>query len=235
MSTVYYTSKLGNKYPMEDIQKNHDNSLKELNELRSSDKGNCFCADCGQRGTIWSSVNIGVFLCLRCGSFHRAIGTHISKPKGCTGTYLWGPDEISRMREMGNIRSNAMYGGTENRPSNDASDSEWLTYIKNKYEKKLYAPNVVKQQQHQRQQNQQRHQKEQNFNMHSFTQPKDLGDSFIHKTQIINFQKEKQQAPTADLINLQSIESHPKRMNDPSKIQDSKKTPDDFFAFFGLS
>ena len=129
---------------MEEIEKNHENSLKVLSELRRVE-GNSVCADCGRLGTVWSSVNIGIFLCLRCGSLHRAIGTHISKPKGCTGTYLWGPDEIARMKEVGNVRSNATYGCMEDRPSNEASDSEWLAYIKKKYHEKRNTLYVDKQ------------------------------------------------------------------------------------------
>lgn len=102
-------------------------------------EANSKCADCGQQGTVWSSVNLGVFLCLRCGSLHRALGTHISKPKGCTGTYLWGEDEIARMKEVGNARANEIYGGIRERPSQDAPDSDWLEYIRQKYEKRKFA------------------------------------------------------------------------------------------------
>ena len=35
-------------------------------------------------GTRWASWNIGVFLCIRCGGLHRALGTHISKVKSVT-------------------------------------------------------------------------------------------------------------------------------------------------------
>lgn len=102
--------------------------MKELDKIRHLES-NSYCADCGQRGTIWSSVNLGVFLCLRCGSFHRALGTHIGKPKGCSGTYHWAADEIARMQEVGNARANEVYGGIDERPSQHAPDSEWLEYI----------------------------------------------------------------------------------------------------------
>ena len=80
-----WTSKLGKQY-----RKDHDfeAAKAELDHIRKLPE-NKRCADCGDQGTVWASVNLGVFTCLRCGSFHRALGTHISKPKGCTGTYLW--------------------------------------------------------------------------------------------------------------------------------------------------
>lgn len=134
-----WTSKLGTKYAKDEIDRNHDRTMKELDKLRRLE-ANSLCADCGQRGTIWSSVNLGVFLCLRCGSLHRALGTHISKPKGCSGTYLWGQDELARMREVGNQKANEIYGGINERPSVNATDSEWLEYLGQKYDEKKFAP-----------------------------------------------------------------------------------------------
>ena len=119
-SSETWTSKLGTKYDKQEIERHHDQAMKELETLRRLE-ANSHCADCGQRGTIWSSVNLGVFLCLKCGSLHRALGTHISKPKGCSGTYLWGSDELVRMREVGNARANEIYGGSSERPVTQCS------------------------------------------------------------------------------------------------------------------
>merc|ERR1712232_623060 len=75
------------------------------------DPANRDCADCGAKGcTMWASVNLGVFLCITCGSHHRSLGTHISKPKGCTGTYWWGPDELENMKTIGNTEARKIYG-----------------------------------------------------------------------------------------------------------------------------
>jgi len=83
-------------------------------------------------------VNIGIFLCMRCGSIHRGVGTHISIPKGCTGTYLWGPDEIERMKLRGNQYCAETYGGEMHRPSQSASDEEWRRFIIDKYEHRRF-------------------------------------------------------------------------------------------------
>lgn len=133
-----WTSKLGTRYPKKDVEANHESTMSLLRKLRS-EPSNRVCADCGKDGTMWASVNLGVFTCLRCGSLHRALGTHVSKPKGCTGTYLWGPDEIQRMREIGNERALALYGGTASqRPDDDAPDGVWLSYLRDKYERRLF-------------------------------------------------------------------------------------------------
>ncbi|KAH7840107.1 hypothetical protein Vadar_012734 [Vaccinium darrowii] len=49
--------------------------LKEL--LLQND--NHVCADCCAPDPKWASVNIGVFICLKCCGVHRSLGTHISK------------------------------------------------------------------------------------------------------------------------------------------------------------
>lgn len=80
-----------------DPAKRNEQILLDLLKIES----NKYCADCGQKGTIftffynnhcfnylsgtrWASWNIGVFLCIRCGGLHRSLGTHISKVKSVT-------------------------------------------------------------------------------------------------------------------------------------------------------
>lgn len=133
-----WLSKLGNSYPRKEIELNEKASKAFLDKLRHLPH-NKKCADCGMEPTVWASVNLGVFLCLRCGSLHRGIGTHISIPKGCTGTYLWGPDELQNMESMGNDEAEVMYGGRENRPSDNASDETWKQFIIDKYEKRKFS------------------------------------------------------------------------------------------------
>lgn len=43
--------------------------------------GNNKCADCGASNPGWASWNLGIFICMRCASLHRKLGTHISKVK----------------------------------------------------------------------------------------------------------------------------------------------------------
>jgi len=61
------------------------------------EEDNRYCADCKMKGMCfrdllaylskfcaiiaptWASINIGIFICLRCSGIHRSLGTHISK------------------------------------------------------------------------------------------------------------------------------------------------------------
>jgi hypothetical protein len=134
-----WRSKLGTDYPKEEMDRDEKKHKAELDRLRKL-PGNRHCADCGANGTVWASVNLGVFLCMSCGSHHRGMGTHISLPKGCTGTYMWGPDEIERMAAIGNTKAARMYGGDDQRPAKTAPDSQWRQYIVDKYEHGKFMP-----------------------------------------------------------------------------------------------
>ena len=58
--------------------------------------GNRACADCTGGGAAgratWASINLGVFICMRCAGIHRGLGVHISKvfaPGAFPGLYYW--------------------------------------------------------------------------------------------------------------------------------------------------
>lgn len=140
-----WTSKLGHQYTLKDIEAREEQNKHDLNELRRTGP-NSRCADCDKPGcNVWSSVNLGIFLFMECGSRHRSLGTHISKPKGCVGSYLWGPDEILQMKRIGNARSNIIYGGMDERPRVDAPEPIWMEYLRQKYEEKRFATNSTPQ------------------------------------------------------------------------------------------
>lgn len=136
-----WRSKLGNEFDKSQILQDEPKLKAELDRLRKLPE-NRICADCGTTdgGNVWASVNLGVFLCIRCGSIHRGLGTHISIPKGCTGSYLWGPDEIDRMKSIGNRVAKQIYGGDNQRPSRSEADALWKQYMIDKYEKRKFAP-----------------------------------------------------------------------------------------------
>ena len=134
-----WRSKLGNDFPKEEIDRDEKKNKAELDRLRRLPE-NRHCADCGANDTVWASVNLGVFLCMTCGAHHLGLGTHISLPKGCTGTYLWGPDEIERLASLGNAQAARIYGGDAQRPPPMAPYWQWRQYIVDKYQHKKFAP-----------------------------------------------------------------------------------------------
>jgi hypothetical protein len=133
-----WTSKLGNKYPLDVIQANDAASQKELKRLRGfRERGNHVCADCGVQDSSWASVTHGVFVCVVCSDVHRSVGTHITKMKGCTGTYLWGPDELGKMQIVGNRKADEIYGARKISPG--ASKEEKQRFVEDKYAKLSFA------------------------------------------------------------------------------------------------
>ena len=146
--TIMWRSKLGNEFPKEEIDRDEKKHKAELDRLRKL-PANRNCADCGEHGTHWASVNLGVFLCMSCGAHHVGMGTHVSLPKECcTGAYLWGPDEIQRLAETGNAKAAKIYGGLAQRPLKTAPYWQWRQYITDKYEHKKFVPKHPRQAKH---------------------------------------------------------------------------------------
>jgi stromal membrane-associated protein len=42
---------------------------------------NQLCADCKRPQPTWASMNLGVFVCIKCSGCHREIGVHVTKIK----------------------------------------------------------------------------------------------------------------------------------------------------------
>ncbi|RMD41920.1 hypothetical protein DV735_g3224, partial [Chaetothyriales sp. CBS 134920] len=114
---------------------------RELNELlRLPD--NAVCADCGARNPGWASWSLGVFLCMRCASIHRKLGTHISKVKSLTMD-TWNSDQVENMKRTGNAAANKIYNPKNKRPDIpldvDQVDSAMERFIRKKYQEKSLA------------------------------------------------------------------------------------------------
>lgn len=105
--------------------------------------GNNVCADCKSRAPQWASTNHGVFVCTQCAGIHRKMGVHVSKVKSLT-LDNWTKEQVDRMKEMGNLRSNQLHNPDEmrNRPPTNMEDSERDSelekYIRQKYETRRF-------------------------------------------------------------------------------------------------
>lgn len=101
---------------------------------------NAVCADCGEKEPLWTSANLGLFICIICAGIHRNLGTHISRVKSIM-LDSWKPEEIELMRTHGNKKGNEHWQGSLGSciPIR-ATDSVALReqWIKAKYVRKLY-------------------------------------------------------------------------------------------------
>ncbi|KAF3398644.1 UBA domain-containing protein 3 [Talaromyces pinophilus] len=111
-----------------------------LHELIRTVPGNDRCADCQAGNPGWASWNLGVFLCMRCGSLHRKMGTHISKVKSLTMD-SWTTEQVENMKKRGNTIVNKEYNPRNVKPDIpvdvDEADSAMERFIRQKYEHRI--------------------------------------------------------------------------------------------------
>ncbi|XP_051136787.1 probable ADP-ribosylation factor GTPase-activating protein AGD15 [Andrographis paniculata] len=93
------------------------------------------CADCRSKAPRWASVNLGIFICLRCSGIHRSLGVHISKVRSTT-LDTWLPEQITFMKTIGNNKSNE-YWEAQLPPAYDRNSIE--TFIRDKYVSRKWA------------------------------------------------------------------------------------------------
>ncbi|OLQ03643.1 putative ADP-ribosylation factor GTPase-activating protein AGD9 [Symbiodinium microadriaticum] len=106
-SSDVFRSKIGSKYPKQEIEDRQLQLKAELTSLKRKG-GNTQCFDCGVADVTWASPKLGTFLCVTCSDIHRAAGAHITCVKNFS-TYLWSPDEVAMMRLVGNDRAKDLY------------------------------------------------------------------------------------------------------------------------------
>lgn len=84
------------------------NKSKMRMEQLLSVPGNNVCCDCGAPEPRWSSINLGITLCIECSGTHRSFGVHKSKVRSIT-LDTWEPELVKVMVELGNEVINRVY------------------------------------------------------------------------------------------------------------------------------
>jgi hypothetical protein len=119
----------------EDENARHMEALKKL-LLRAE---NTVCADCGLKSPrpSWASVNLGVYLCLRCAGIHRSLGVHVSQVRSCT-LDVWTFEQLEVMARCGNIVANSYWECTLKDKPHMMTIGDVEKFVLSKYVEKAY-------------------------------------------------------------------------------------------------
>ena len=112
---------------------------KEINKLLQQPQ-NKHCADCNAANPTWTSINIGVFVCINCAGIHRQLGVSLSKIKSITLDIIQ-QDVVNALKCVNNEIVNKYWEAkVENK--NKMKQDEVMKFIKEKYEEKKYVVDV---------------------------------------------------------------------------------------------
>mgnify|MGYP004000070451 FL=1 len=120
-----------------------ESQRKEIVSIQKKHDYNKFCADCNNRGTSYTDVKYGCFLCTVCAGEHRKLGTDICRVKS-TLLDNYSVEELSMFTyTKGNKFFNEHYEALlsnyfDEKPVNNSNEYDIKKYITQKYVYKLY-------------------------------------------------------------------------------------------------
>jgi stromal membrane-associated protein len=117
------------------------NRQKALMKKYLSRPENRYCADCKRPSPTWASLNLGVFVCIKCSGCHREIGVHITKIKSVE-LDLWPSKALTDFAKINNEIANAYWEyDLKNYDFQRIRDNEirLIEFIRDKYEFRRWA------------------------------------------------------------------------------------------------
>ncbi|KAL9054793.1 MAG: hypothetical protein Q9162_003916 [Coniocarpon cinnabarinum] len=134
---------VGDRPPIQRSRSSEERPAVLLNNIRSRDEGNKYCADCGSDKRVeWVSINLGLIICIECSGIHRSLGTHISKIRSLTlDTNSFTQDVVELIMALGNRVSNMIWEAKldlSQKPPPEAPREQRLAFITAKYQHRAY-------------------------------------------------------------------------------------------------
>jgi len=109
------------------IDHNIDRNIADIAAIDANRK----CFECGGQ-SLWASVSLGIFLCLKHAGEHRHLGTHLSTVRSLT-LDKWQPKQVKFMQLGGNQRAKFVFSNQEG----DSLEAKYNSPVARQYRETL--------------------------------------------------------------------------------------------------